>query len=215
MAAAAALLARVSDAEPEVDETQLRVSAPVRDRMGALAAVIGELDAEDVALRRPTLDEVFLELTEMSVRWAVADTWTLTGRALAHWARQPFVLLVGVLFPVLILLMFAYLLRGGYGADYPELLVPGMLALTTVFGLETHDDRGGHGRPARHHRPLPLAAHVRRRRGRRARGRRPAARARRPHRADAVRLGDRVARAHRRGRFRWPPSACWCCCASR
>ena len=38
-----------------------------RDRMGALSAVVrelGELDAEDIALRRPTLDEVFLELTE-------------------------------------------------------------------------------------------------------------------------------------------------------
>ena len=64
LAVAAALLARVSDAQPEVDETKLLVSAPVRDRMGALAAVIGELDAEDVALRRPTLDEVFLELTK-------------------------------------------------------------------------------------------------------------------------------------------------------
>jgi len=63
LAAAAALLARVSDTEPDVDELKLLVSAPVRDRMGALAAVIGELDAEDVALRRPTLDEVFLELT--------------------------------------------------------------------------------------------------------------------------------------------------------
>ena len=64
LAVAAALLARVSDVQPEVDETKLLVSAPVRDRMGALAAVIGELDAEDVALRRPTLDEVFLELTK-------------------------------------------------------------------------------------------------------------------------------------------------------
>ena len=64
LAVAAALLARVSDVRPEVDETKLLVSAPVRDRMGALAAVIGELDAEDVALRRPTLDEVFLELTK-------------------------------------------------------------------------------------------------------------------------------------------------------
>ncbi|RKQ91864.1 ABC transporter DrrB family efflux protein [Solirubrobacter pauli] len=73
----------------------------------------------------------------MSVRWALADTWTLTLRALAHWARQPFVALAGFLFPVLVLVMFAYLLRGGYGDDYPELLVPGMLALTTVFGLET------------------------------------------------------------------------------
>lgn len=73
----------------------------------------------------------------MSVRWLLNDTWTLTLRALAHWARQPFVALLGFLFPVLVLVMFAYLLRGGYGDDYPELLVPGMLALTTVFGLET------------------------------------------------------------------------------
>ena len=70
------------------------------------------------------------------MRWALADTWTITLRALAHWTRQPFVLLVGLAFPILVLLMFAYLLRGGYGDDYPEILVPGMLALTAVFGLE-------------------------------------------------------------------------------
>jgi ABC-2 type transport system permease protein len=72
----------------------------------------------------------------MTLRWILSDTWTLTGRALAHWARRPFVILVGLLFPVLVLLMFAYLLRGGYGADYPSVLVPGLLALATVFGLE-------------------------------------------------------------------------------
>jgi ABC transporter DrrB family efflux protein len=72
----------------------------------------------------------------MSLRWAVADAWTLTLRALTHWTRQPFVLVVGFCFPVLMLLMFAYLLRGGYGPSYPEVLVPGMLVLTTVFGLE-------------------------------------------------------------------------------
>jgi hypothetical protein len=49
------------------------------------------------------------------MRWAIADTWTITLRALAHWARQPFVLVVGLAFPILMLLMFAYLLRGGYG----------------------------------------------------------------------------------------------------
>ncbi len=63
MAAAVALLERVSGGAAEVDEDALRVSAPVQDRMGALAAVVGALDAEDVSLRRPTLDEVFLELT--------------------------------------------------------------------------------------------------------------------------------------------------------
>ncbi|RKQ91863.1 ABC-2 type transport system ATP-binding protein [Solirubrobacter pauli] len=60
---AAALLERVAVGAVDVDADALRVSAPVRDRMGALAAVVSELDAEDVSLRRPTLDEVFLELT--------------------------------------------------------------------------------------------------------------------------------------------------------
>jgi ABC-2 type transport system ATP-binding protein len=49
----------------EVDVEARRVSAPVDDRMAALGLVVRELGeaAEDVTLRRPTLDEVFLELT--------------------------------------------------------------------------------------------------------------------------------------------------------
>ena len=71
------------------------------------------------------------------MRWAVADSWTITLRALAALgASSRSCCSSGSLFPILMLLMFAYLLRGGYGADYPEVLVPGMLALTTVFGLE-------------------------------------------------------------------------------
>ena len=64
--AAAELLRRISDTEPEIDAETRRVSAPVADRMGALGAVVRELGerAEDIALRRPTLDEVFLALTE-------------------------------------------------------------------------------------------------------------------------------------------------------
>ena len=61
LARAVALLGDAS----EVDADARRVSAPVRDRMGTLGAVVRELgdDAEDITLRRPTLDEVFLELT--------------------------------------------------------------------------------------------------------------------------------------------------------
>ncbi|MFD1532983.1 ATP-binding cassette domain-containing protein [Pseudonocardia aurantiaca] len=66
--AAAALLARVTGAEAEVDEPMRRVSAPVRDRVAALTGVVVALDghglvAEDIGVRRPTLDEVFLRLT--------------------------------------------------------------------------------------------------------------------------------------------------------
>jgi ABC-2 type transport system ATP-binding protein len=56
----------------EVDADRRQVSAPVGDRMGALGAVLRELgeQAEDVTLRRPTLDEVFLELTAPTAREA-------------------------------------------------------------------------------------------------------------------------------------------------
>ncbi|RRR87430.1 ABC transporter permease [Streptomyces sp. RP5T] len=63
----------------------------------------------------------------------------MTRRELAHWARQPVRVLVGLVFPVMLLLMFGYLVGGGRGVDgdYVDYLVPGMLALTMAFGLES------------------------------------------------------------------------------
>ncbi|MDX3770208.1 MULTISPECIES: ABC transporter permease [unclassified Streptomyces] len=74
-----------------------------------------------------------------TISWAVADSWTMTRRELAHWARQPVRVVVGLVFPVMLLLMFNYLVGGGQGVDgdNTEFLVPGMLALTMAFGLES------------------------------------------------------------------------------
>lgn len=47
--------------------------------------------------------------------WAAADSWTMTRRELAHWARQPVQVVVGLVFPVMMLLMFGYLIGGGKG----------------------------------------------------------------------------------------------------
>lgn len=71
--------------------------------------------------------------------WALADCWTMTRRELAHWARQPVQLIVGLVFPVMLLLMFGYLIGGGRGVrgDYIDFLVPGMLVLAMAFGLES------------------------------------------------------------------------------
>jgi ABC-2 type transport system ATP-binding protein len=68
LAATAAAVGRLAGTEPEVDPDTRRVSAPVADRVAALTAAARALDAagiavEDIALRRPTLDEVFLHLT--------------------------------------------------------------------------------------------------------------------------------------------------------
>lgn len=74
------------------------------------------------------------------LRWAIVDGLTITRRDLLHWARQPAQVIVGLLFPVLIILMFGYLFGGAMsvpgGGDYREFLLPGMFALTMFFGVE-------------------------------------------------------------------------------
>jgi ABC-2 type transport system ATP-binding protein len=68
LAEAAGIVSRIAGAPAETDPDNRQVSAPVTDPLGALGAAVTALrDAglavEDVALRRPTLDEVFLHLT--------------------------------------------------------------------------------------------------------------------------------------------------------
>jgi ABC-2 type transport system permease protein len=87
-------------------------------------------------LDRPTIPTTPLD----RLRWAVVDAWTITGRDLLHWARQPTPVVVGLLFPVLMVVMFGYLFGGAIsvpgGGSYREFLLPGLFALTMVFGIE-------------------------------------------------------------------------------
>jgi ABC-2 type transport system ATP-binding protein len=74
LAAATGIVERVADAPPEIDPDTRRISAPVPDRVAALTEVARALhdsgvEAEDIAVRRPTLDEVFLQLTEREPAW--------------------------------------------------------------------------------------------------------------------------------------------------
>ncbi|HEV2783782.1 MAG TPA: ABC transporter permease [Actinophytocola sp.] len=75
------------------------------------------------------------------MRWAVVDSWTIARRDFARWARQPGPVVVSLLFPVLIVLMFGYLFGGAMavpgGGGYREFLMPGMFAMTMLFGIET------------------------------------------------------------------------------
>jgi ABC-2 type transport system permease protein len=72
--------------------------------------------------------------------WAITDAWVITCRDLAHWRRQPGAVIANtLLFPVMIVLMFGYLLGGAMtvpgGGDYRDFLMPGMFAMTMVFGI--------------------------------------------------------------------------------
>lgn len=72
-------------------------------------------------------------------RWALVDGWTITRRDITHWARQPGQLVAGLLFPVVMVFMFGFLFGGAMtvpgGGNYREFLMPGMFAMTMVFGV--------------------------------------------------------------------------------
>ncbi len=74
---------------------------------------------------------------------ALREGWIITQRDLIHWIRQPAMLVFGLLFSVMLLLIFGLLLGGaidvpGAGrSEYIAFLLPGMFALTMLFGLET------------------------------------------------------------------------------
>ncbi|WP_406085102.1 ATP-binding cassette domain-containing protein [Micromonospora zamorensis] len=75
LATAVAQVRRVADREPTVDVDRRMVSVRVGHQAGALVDVLRALDAgnvpvADVALRRPTLDDVFLHLTGHRTRTA-------------------------------------------------------------------------------------------------------------------------------------------------
>jgi ABC-2 type transport system ATP-binding protein len=66
-------LVLVGSDEPHIDPSTNRVTVPVADGWAAVTAVaraIGSLDVQvdDIGLRRPTLDEVFLTLTGTAAR---------------------------------------------------------------------------------------------------------------------------------------------------
>jgi ABC-2 type transport system ATP-binding protein len=68
LAAAELVLRDVGDGAPDIDADQLRITVPVAPGAAVLAEVVRRLDAEgvgiaDLAIRRPTLDDVFLKLT--------------------------------------------------------------------------------------------------------------------------------------------------------
>jgi ABC-2 type transport system ATP-binding protein len=68
LVAASAIVGRVAGVAAQTDQDTRTVSAPVRDRVAALTEAVRALAeqgvaVQDIALRRPTLDEVFLHLT--------------------------------------------------------------------------------------------------------------------------------------------------------
>jgi ABC-2 type transport system ATP-binding protein len=72
MDAVTAIVGRVAGTAPAVDASARSISAPTDGGAGAIAALTAALEddgiaVEDLGLRQPTLDDVFLTLTGSSV----------------------------------------------------------------------------------------------------------------------------------------------------
>lgn len=70
---------------------------------------------------------------------AARDAWLIARRDMSHWVREPQMILWGLLFPVMFVLLFAYVLGSGIvvpdGGDYREFLMAGIFAQTMAFGV--------------------------------------------------------------------------------
>lgn len=68
-------------------------------------------------------------------------SWVITLRDLKHWQREPWTPVLGIAFSIMLLLVFGYLFGGAIelpgGGDYLSYLLPGMFALSMMFGIET------------------------------------------------------------------------------
>jgi ABC-2 type transport system permease protein len=73
------------------------------------------------------------------LRRAVRDGLLVAGRDVSHWVREPQMILWGLAFPVLTVLLFAYVFGSGIvvpgGGDYREFLMPGIFVQTMAFGI--------------------------------------------------------------------------------
>ena len=153
-AAAIAALEPVAAARPERDDGVLHVA--VRQRRGTIAAAVRLLNEagigiDDIALRRPTLDDVFLELTghaaETDARGGGGAMSGCATRSPTRWCspnaaslripRAPDLLLSFTVQPIMFVLLFAYVFGGAIatpGYDYIDFLIPGILVQTMSFG---------------------------------------------------------------------------------
>ena len=158
-----------------------------------LIASLRELDAEgivvrDVALRRPTLDDVFLTLTghaaeesrrpparptssgrcPMSVlSQAVGDGAVVAKRNLIKIKRVPDLLVFTTLSADHVRAALRLRVRQRDpvdGVNYREFLMAGIFAQTVVFGVDHHGLQPRRGPAEGRHRPVPVAADVAQRR---------------------------------------------------
>jgi ABC-2 type transport system permease protein len=74
-----------------------------------------------------------------SLRWGLADGWTMTRRNMAHVVRAPEEIVIYFSLPIMFVLVFGYVFGSGMsvpdGGGYREYLLPGVFVMTMLYGL--------------------------------------------------------------------------------
>ena len=146
----------MSDEPPQIDGQTVRL--PVQPGSGAIMEAVRRLDeagvdVDDVAVRRPTLDDVFLALTGHEAEpdanptpspaggggmtRLASDTLVMAERNLVRLPRAPDLLIGFTIQPVMFVLLFAYVFGGAIvtpGYDYIDFLIPGIIVQNIAFG---------------------------------------------------------------------------------
>jgi ABC transporter DrrB family efflux protein len=86
-----------------------------------------------------TLDPVPASGGVDRLRWATRDAWIVAQRDMTHWVREPQMIVWGLMYPIMFVLLFAYVFGSGIvvpgGGNYREFLMAGMYAQTMAFGI--------------------------------------------------------------------------------
>ena len=138
------------DTTPYAEDGSVRV--PLRERQGAIARAVRQLDdagvaIDDIVIVTPTLDDVFLQLTGHAAEedgsamtaaaYAFSDMLVLAKRSLLRVRRQPDLLVGYTIQPIMFVLLFLYVFGGAIqvpGLDYVDFLMPGIIVQSMVFG---------------------------------------------------------------------------------
>ena len=78
------------------------------------------------------------------LRWALRDGLLIAGRDVSHWVREPQLILWTLLFPIIFVLLFAYVLGSSMqvagGGSYQQFLMSGMFV---QLGMMKKEEDGG------------------------------------------------------------------------
>jgi ABC-2 type transport system permease protein len=73
--------------------------------------------------------------------WLLSDAWTIAGVNVLHWIRNPVAVLGGLLYPIVMVVLFGYVLGSAMtvsgGGNYREFLMPGMFTQSMTVGVTT------------------------------------------------------------------------------